>query len=248
MRDLTAFDGVFEDADAVTAVGAWLDETSPLSPTVLETYATCPYPSSCSACCGRPLEEPETIVQLDPLTRGDVIHRALEAFLSEHTPDDLRAGKVVALQSHLRTIADRILDEVESAGLAGAPITWKRERAEIVDDLARWLEREISDPGTFPKREFEVAFGGRWSGKDEPPLDDEPLTLAAAGTTVLRGRIDRVEWEPGERFRIIDYKSGRNRARASSRGARRCSSRSTCSRQLTSWRWTSGVERRRTSS
>ena len=218
MRDLTAFDGVFEDADAVTAVGAWLDETSPLSPTVLETYATCPYrffmqrllrATSRGAGDDRPARS---------LTRGDVIHRALEAFLSEHTPDDLRAGKVVALQSHLRTIADRILDEVESAGLAGAPITWKRERAEIVDDLARWLEREISDPGTFPKREFEVAFGGSGAARDEAsPLDDEPLTLAAAGTTVrLRGRIDR--GEPGERFRIIDYKSGRNRARASSRG------------------------------
>ena len=155
----------------------------------------------------------------------------------------------MALQSHLRTIADRILDEVESAGLAGAPITWKRERAEIVDDLARWLEREISDPGTFPKREFEVAFGGRWSGKDEPPSRRRAAHTGRRRDDVrLRGRIDRVEWEPGERFRIIDYKSGRNRARASSRGGRALQLASTCSRQLTSWRWTSGVERRRTSS
>ena len=42
-RELTTFDGVFENADAVAAVGAWLDATSPLSPTVLEAYATCPY-------------------------------------------------------------------------------------------------------------------------------------------------------------------------------------------------------------
>jgi RecB family exonuclease len=64
-------------------------------------------------------------------------------------------------------------------------------------------------------RQFEVAFGGTWAGKDEAPLStDDPLELEAGGTTVrLRGRIDRVEWEPDERFRIIDYKSGRNRAK-----------------------------------
>src|SRR4029079_8511674 len=82
--------------------------------------------------------------------------------------------------------------------------------------------KEIADPGTFPQREFEVAFGGTWAGRDEPPLStDEPLEIAAAGTAVrLRGRIDRVEWEPGKRFRIIDYKSGRNRAKGMYDGGR----------------------------
>ena len=150
-RELTTFDGIFENADAVAAVGAWLDETSPLSPTVLEAYATCPYRFFLDRLLrAKPLDEPEAIIQLDPLTRGNVIHDVLEEFLAAHTADDLRTGNAPTLHAQLRAIAERVLEEVEAAGLAGAPITWRRERTEIVDDLARWLEKEIADPGTFP--------------------------------------------------------------------------------------------------
>ncbi len=222
-RSLTRFDGIFEDPDAIAALDGWLDATAPLSPSVLETYAICPYRFFLERLLRvKPLEEPETIIELDALTRGSVIHEVLETFLSGHTPDNLRTVAPATLQASLREIADRALAEVEAAGLGGVPITWARQRTEIVDDLARWLDKEIASPGSFPEREFEVAFGGTWAGKDESPLStDEPLELEVGGRAVrLRGRIDRIEWEPGGTFRIIDYKTGKNRLKGVFDGGR----------------------------
>jgi RecB family exonuclease len=213
-RTLTPFDGVLGEAEALDAIAAWLAESSPLGPSILETYALCPYRFFLERLVRvRPIEDPEEIVELDALTRGSVIHTILERFLFSHKPEDLRGKPRNDLQRALRQIADEELDAIVAQGLSGAPLLWERSRTEIADDLVRWLDREIGDPGTFAERGFEVAFGGRWSGSDESPYSrDEPLRLEIAGQELrLRGRIDRVEWTPGEAFRIIDYKSGLNR-------------------------------------
>jgi RecB family exonuclease len=213
---LTVFDGVLEDPAAIAALGGWFEETAPLSPSTIEVYARCPYRFFLERLLRvKPLDEPETIIELEPLTRGSLIHDVLETFLAGHAPSDLIAADRSVLQGRLRQIADAALSEIEDAGLSGAPITWVRARTEIVDDLARWLDNEISYPGVYPQREFEVAFGGTWAGKEESRLStDEPLELSVAGRVVpLRGRIDRIEWQPGGTFRIIDYKTGKNRSK-----------------------------------
>ncbi|MEO9174064.1 MAG: PD-(D/E)XK nuclease family protein, partial [Gaiellales bacterium] len=220
---LTRFDGVIENPIAIAAIDNWFQSIAPLSPSTLETYATCPYRFFLERLLRvKPLDEPETIIELEPLTRGKTIHDVLETFLSEHSPDDLRTVDRGTLQERLRTIADEALAEVEDAGLGGAPITWKRARTEIVDDLAHWLDNEIAHPGVYPERAFEVAFGGIWAGKDESPLStDEPLVLEIGGRPIpLRGRIDRLEWESGGTFRIVDYKTGANRAKGVFQGGR----------------------------
>ena len=220
---LTPFDGIVADPDAIAALAAWFADTAPLSHTTLETYAICPYRFFLERLVRvKPLDDPEAIIELEPLTRGDAIHRVLEEFLSEHTPDQLTAVERPILQTRLREIAARVLAEVEDAGLGGAPITWRRARTEIIDDLARWLDNEIAHPGAYPERAFEVAFGGTWAGKEESRLStDAPLEVAVAGRAIpIRGRIDRVEWEPGGSFRIIDYKTGKNSVKGVFNGGR----------------------------
>jgi RecB family exonuclease len=213
-RALTEFDGVLAGAEVIDAIDAWLDESAPLGPRILETYAGCPYRFFLDRLLRvRPIVDPAEVVELSPLDRGSAIHAILERFLLEHTPDDLRSRPRQGLQRRLREIADEELDEIASRGLGGAPLLWARSRSEIVDDLARWLDLEIEAPGDFPERGFEVAFGGRWATADESPYSrDEPLSLEIGGKELrLRGRIDRLEWRPGSAFRIIDYKSGSNR-------------------------------------
>jgi RecB family exonuclease len=222
-RVLTPFDGALANDEAIAALQAWLAESAPLGPSILETYAECPYRFFLDRLLRiKPIEDPEEVVELSPLTRGSAIHAILERFLREHTPDDLLGKPRAELQQRLREIADAELDEIAARGLGGAPMLWARSRNEIVDDLAHWLDREIHDPGPFQERGFEVAFGGRWFGPDESQYSrDEPLSVDIDGKELrLRGRIDRVEWTPGEAFRIIDYKSGSNRQKGVFDGGR----------------------------
>jgi RecB family exonuclease len=222
-RSFTSFDGVVGGDEAVAAIAAWLADSAPLSPTILEAYATCPYRFFLGRLLRvKPLEDPAAIVELSPLTRGEAIHRILELFLANNTPTDLLGKPRADLLAQLNEIAYRELQDVEDRGLGGMPMLWKRSRTEIVDDLARWLDNEIAHPGDFQDRGFEVAFGGRWMGKDESPYSrDEPLALAVDGQELrLRGRIDRLEWTPGTAFRVIDYKSGSNRQKGIFNGGR----------------------------
>ena len=214
---------------------AWLDETSPLSPTVLETYAMCPYRFFLDRLLRvKPLDEPETIIELDALTRGIVIHefsRRSSPSTRRRPPHGQPRRRSSASSARSPSACSR---RSRLAGLAGAPITWKRERTEIVDDLARWLDSEIADPGTFPERAFEVAFGGTWPGKDESPLLDRRAARArrSAGRSCrLRGRIDRAR--VGARRAFPDHRLQDAAAigrRACSTAAGRSSLRSTCSR------------------
>jgi ATP-dependent helicase/nuclease subunit B len=222
-RALTPFDGILDAPEAIAELHDWFERTAPLSASTIETYAQCPYRFFLQRLLRiKPLEEPETIIELDPRTRGTVIHEVLARFLSDHTPDELAVVDRATLQASLKEIAERALGEVEAAGLSGAPITWARSRTEIVDDLSRWLDNEIAAPGAFPERAFEVAFGGRWSGGETSPLStDTPLALEVGDRVVpLQGRIDRLEWQPGGAFRIIDYKSGRNNLKGVFEGGR----------------------------
>lgn len=223
IRTLTPFDGIVAGDEAVAAIAAWLADSAPLSPTILEAYATCPYRFFLDRLLRvRPLEDPAAIVELSPLIRGEVIHRILERFLGEHKPVDLLGKPRAELLARLNEIADAELADVEARGLGGAPMLWRRSRSEIVDDLVRWLDNEIAYPGDFEVRGFEVAFGGRWMGKDESPYSrDEPLALDIDGQELrLRGRIDRLEWTPNTAFRVIDYKSGSNRQKGVFNGGR----------------------------
>jgi RecB family exonuclease len=213
-RALTSFDGVLSDGEAIDAIDAWLAESYPLSPTVLEAYAACPYRFFLARLLRvRPIEDPEEIVELSPLDRGAAIHEILERFLLAHNPDDLAGKSKEVLQQALRDVSDDVLDDLHARGRGGAPLMWKRSRTEIEDDLVRWLDAEIASPGSFPNRGFEVGFGGRWNIETESPYSrDEPLVIPVSGHDLrLRGRIDRLEWEPGAQFRVLDYKSGRNR-------------------------------------
>ncbi len=111
-------------------------------------------------------------------------------------------------------------------------MTWRRARTEIVDDLVRWLDNEIADPGALPERGFEVAFGGRWSGKEESPLLHRRAAPAhGRGPRCPAPRPDRPArvgaggGVPDHRLQVRPQ-PGQGRLR---RRARRSSSRSTCS-------------------
>ena len=114
----------------------------------------------------------------------------------------------------LRAIAERVARRGRGCGPRRRADHVERDRTEIVDDLARWLENEIARPGTFPQSEFEVAFGARWSGGTRArSRRDEPLEIAAAGTERSAPRPDRPAstGSPEARSGSSTTRRGRNR-------------------------------------
>lgn len=200
-RSLTPFDGTFSDPAAQQVLVAWLDERT-LHATGLEAYAACPFRYLLADVLRvRPAEEPERLRQIEPMTRGTAVHKILQRFMETSRPHAKDASEA------LLQIACEELDALQTQGLTGAPLLWRADRAEIVDDLMAWLERErASDRNELVGTE--VSFG-RTVGAPRPPGTEDPLVIDVAGRTLrFAGSIDRLERDAAGDFRVIDYKTG----------------------------------------
>lgn len=202
--DFTRYDGNLDgDGVDVTALGA-------LSPTSLETYATCPRRWFFSHALElRSLDRPEDIERIDGRERGTLAHAVLERFFGEV----IAAGSApapgqpwsVAARVRLRDIADEECDAAEARGITGHPRWWAHDRAEIHRVLQNTLtgdEEQRRHFGTAPVA-VELTFGRRGA----PPL---VVDLGDGRAIQLAGQADRVDAaalpDGGTRVVVWDYK------------------------------------------
>ena len=173
-----------------------------LSPSRLETWATCPMRYFLGDVLRLALvERPEDIFTISALDRGTLLHSVLEQFV---------AG-VIASGADLRerddyqplySIAASVMSDYEARGLTGRPVLWRIARREIVSDLDRFVEVDLRlrrDHGQRPLA-VELSFG----------LDGNPpamFELPDGRRLAFRGRIDRVDRLP-DGAAVYDYKSG----------------------------------------
>lgn len=204
---LTPFDGLLTAPECGPPLEEALGEEHAFSPTSLERYARCPYSFFLGRVLGGATEpEPEEIERIDPLDRGSLMHSVFERFLAglgEERPAVARREKQLA---QLLAIADEECAAYEQSGLTGHPLLWAHDRGVILADLRRWFDLEVEDAAltTYSQARFEVPFG-----LEDPGSTAEPVAIPIRGGTLLvKGRIDRLEYDPGERFRVIDYKTG----------------------------------------
>jgi RecB family exonuclease len=180
------------------------DTAEPLSPTALETWATCP----ARFFLGRVLglgerDEPEEVEQLGSADRGSLVHEILETLVVEHGSSvEPGAPWPPEARARARAIADEVCAGYESRGRTGHPLLWEYERRRILDQLERALD--IDDVLRAEERSrplaAEMTFGIGEAAPVEVPLPD--------GRAVrLRGRADRVD-EAGARLVVLDYKTG----------------------------------------
>ena len=213
-RKLTAFDGALGPDVAEELLAHW-SITRPMAPTSLEGYAGCGMQFFLGRVLGvKTIEEPEAILTIDALTKGSLVHRVLERFMSElGTTEWPQASKRKKHLKRLLAIGVEECEGVEERGLTGYPMLWAADRRRILEDLERWYDAEVARGNELPERSYELRVGPARRGETDPnPLSiDEPLTLEIDGREVrVQARIDRVEWDPASgRFRIIDYKTGR---------------------------------------
>lgn len=198
---------------ALQAIAAHALAARSYSPTALQHFAACPYKFFLYAVHRlAPREVPEAMEELDPLSRGSLVHDVQFAFFGK-----LRDAGLLPLAperfERARALLDATLDEVAEGArdtLAPAiPRVFEDGIAGIRADLREWLRRAVADTSGYAPWRFELAFGlpGR-HGRD-PHSQAEPVTLDCG--IRLRGSIDLVERRDDGHLRVTDHKTGKNR-------------------------------------
>jgi ATP-dependent helicase/nuclease subunit B len=222
-RVFTRYDGTLPAAKPQTGRGSTHSITGRIiSPTRLETYATCPYRYLLGTVMRiEPLVEPERTVEISPLDRGELIHTILWEFLMQVKKD---RGFPVRVQpgdqGMLHEIATRRFVEFEERGITGYPALWAIEKETILGHLDRFLEEQASETEFLPAY-FEVRYGMRAHGAEESTISTEdPVPVSVGEREIsISGRIDRIDVSAdGKHARVIDYKSGRAYARPNDLG------------------------------
>ncbi|HZR07796.1 MAG TPA: PD-(D/E)XK nuclease family protein [Myxococcales bacterium] len=205
----TSSDGVVEPgATALAALQAHHPAARPYSPTALQNYAACPYKFVLQAIHRlAPREVPEAIDEIDPLSRGSLIHEAQYELLRELSEaDELPMKDLDAAWRRLEAVVDRVARRWEDELAPAIDRVWNDCIAGVKIDLREWLRRVRDDSGWMPWR-FELSFGLPELSQRDPHSSKEPVALDEG--IRLRGSIDLVEKAPGGALRATDHKTGK---------------------------------------
>ncbi|HUI27820.1 MAG TPA: PD-(D/E)XK nuclease family protein, partial [Candidatus Kryptonia bacterium] len=198
----TPYDGVLAGAAALQRLAAteWT-----LSPRRVQTYLRCPYQFFLEHILKiEALEEPERILTVSPLDRGNLVHGVLYEFYRRAAADAL-----VPLRTATQRRAEALMDEIatarcaelEAGGLTGLPLAWRHQQRVLRETLRRFIAAEIGAADEFVPTYFEYGFGDGDAAVG--------LRLPAGEVVQLRGRIDRIELSAGGGGRVVDYKTGK---------------------------------------
>lgn len=213
-RTFTEFDGLFSSEEARKVLrDRYSIFKNPLSPTRLESYATCPYQYLLSGIMGiEPLLEPEKEITISPLNKGKLIHTILWKF---YTSLKKERGASFHLNSEdlprLFEIARMEFREFEQMGVTGYPMLWEMAKKDILEQLRNLFEEELEETEFIPAY-FEVRYGMKPFDLLESEISTEDPIPIDLGEKVLylRGKIDRIDLsKDGKRARVIDYKTGK---------------------------------------
>lgn len=176
-----------------------------LSPTGIETYATCPRKWFFRHGLGiGDVDRPEEVDRLQPRDKGTLTHRILERFIGDAIDaaavpapgeawddDDLR---------RLATIADEEFRDFERRGLTGHPRWWDFDRQEILQVLVATVHHDdlLRAASQSTPVAVELTFG-------RDGIDPLRVVLDDGRTVPLAGQADRVDVVPGG-VRVYDYK------------------------------------------
>jgi RecB family exonuclease len=174
-------------------------EGGTISPSALETYATCGMRYFYGHVLRlRPVDEPEENQTMGAAEKGTLVHRALQRFFEEQ---QRRYGRPApderwTLQDAetLLTIFDEEFEKVRRQGRAGLDIYMDYDRHRLRADLVTFLDKDS---------DYRLEEG-------VVPSDFEPrLTAPALSGLNFTGFIDRLDRSPdGSKAVIIDYKTG----------------------------------------
>ena len=209
LRRWTPADGLVQPADeALQALQAHQPQARPYSPTALQNYSACPYKFVLQAIHRlAPREVPEGIDEIDPLSRGSLIHEAQYELLRELSEvGALPIRDPGAAQQRLEAVVDRVASRWQDKLAPAIERVWNDCIAGVKVDLREWLRRISEDDGWAPWR-FELSFGLPETTQRDPHSTKDPVALDEG--IRLRGSIDLVERAPDGALRATDHKTGK---------------------------------------
>jgi RecB family exonuclease len=201
-REFTRFDGNLCGAADLPNFAAG---SRTVSPTALESYADCPHGYFVRRMLGiEPIEQPEQTISISPLDIGNLIHRAMDALVTEFGGRLPGYGEPWRTEhrDRLAAIASDLARGFESSGATGHPRLWEHERRRILDDLAAML---TDDDSYRREHDAEVVASELTFGRDGRP----PVDVAVPGGTVLMvGSADKVDRTRDGVLLVTDIKTG----------------------------------------
>ena len=211
------YEGVLTGNDEIRAI--LTEKYSPdhiYAPTVLETYAGCPFRFFLERVIGiKPL--PDVEPNLSAKDRGIAVHSVLSTFYREWRA----SGKTKVTGSNL-AVATEMMHRIAAGELdkfSFASPLWDATRVQMTGGshtgpgiFARFLEKEVEEEcSPLVPTYFEFSFGMQAGAGDDPTSVPEPVGLSAgegSETIRIRGKIDRIDMTPEGLFTICDYKTG----------------------------------------
>jgi ATP-dependent helicase/nuclease subunit B len=185
----------------------------PYSVSALQNYAYCPYRFLLSAMYHlEPLEEPEPLERMDPLTKGSLFHEVLAEFFRalQQRKMPIATTPTDAVLEVLDATLTRVAANYAELLAPAVDRVWQDEVASIRTDLHIWA-RELARSTGWEPWLFEFAFGLPDAPGRDPNSRREPVTID--GRFILRGAIDLVERKPGTNIlRVTDHKTSKNRS------------------------------------
>jgi hypothetical protein len=181
--------------------------------TALQRYSVCPYQFLLAAIYRlSPLEEPEPLQRMDPLTRGSLFHEIQADFyrtLQRNGQLPVTAARLTAARQQLEWVIANVSRHAADRLAPAIDRVWVDEISSIRRDLLLWLEQLPNDTDWVPER-FEFAFGiPQDEGRDPSSV---PHPALVDGRFLLRGSVDLIERNPRTKaLRVTDHKTGKNR-------------------------------------
>lgn len=182
------------------------------SATRLESWANCPHTYFVRSVLGvYPVEDPEEQYRISPLILGSLVHDVLDRWMREAL-DHGRVPPAGAAwteddRGRLRAIAEAEADRLESKGLVGRRIYWRRDRQVMLGDLDEFTEfdRGLRAANAATPIATELPFG--MPGSPTAPIT---ITLPSGRRLRVRGSVDRVDETHDGSLVVIDYKTGKS--------------------------------------